>query len=88
MFISSTIYYSIFCILKKYRDKRYQRKIGYSIYLEIATTNIPLVKLLTTSRWRKGGIVNVVATITESEYHKGLKNNFENETVDFLISEL
>ncbi len=46
----------IFC----YRDKRYQRKIGFSIELEIATTGMSVLKLLKGSKWKN---VKVIATI-------------------------
>ena len=64
------------------RDPRYQKKIGFSINLEIATTNIPIKSLINTSLWKNEGLVKVVATIKESEKATAKSRN---ETLDHLL---
>ncbi len=74
-----------------FRDRRYQRKIGFNITLELATTSIPVVKLLRTQLWKNSSMVKVVATIKESQYSSslllksGAGRLSSNETIDHLI---
>ena len=73
--------------LTLYRDQRYQRKIGFSIYLMLALNKVSVPKLLRSHDWKSGSSVKVIATITQSTYWRpGQKH--ENETVEYLMTEL
>ena len=67
------------------RDKRYQRKIGFSINLEVALSSVPVIKLLKNQLWKSGGLVKVIATIKESEFHS---HKVMNESVSSLIQQI
>ncbi|TNV78242.1 hypothetical protein FGO68_gene5326 [Halteria grandinella] len=74
-----------------FEDRRYQRKIGFKITLEIATTSIPIIKLLKTQLWKNSSMVKVVATVKECSGNSSILGHSKqncNETINHLISQI